>query len=127
MTTTTATPGFITGGVDTHLDVHVAAALDHLGGVLGTASFPTTSARYAQLLEWLQAHGPVERIGIEGTSSYGSGLAQYLRANGVSVIEVSRPSRQVRRRRPNRRQLVPGNATAARGSSRDTRSSTRRT
>ena len=98
MTTTTATPGFITGGVDTHLDVHVAAALDHLGGVLGTASFPTTSARYAQLLEWLQAHGPVERIGIERTSSYGSGLAQYLRANGVSVIEVSRPSRQVRRR-----------------------------
>jgi transposase len=102
MTTTTAmmtvTPGFVIGGVDTHLDVHVAAALDHLGGVLGTASFPTTSVGYEQLLEWLQKHGPIERIGVEGTGSYGSGLAQYLGASGMSVIEVSRPSRQVRRR-----------------------------
>lgn len=98
MTTMTATPGSVTGGVDTHLDVHVAAALDHLGGVLGTASFPTTSAGYEQLLEWLQKHGPVERIGVEGTGSYGSGLAHYLRASGTPVIEVSRPSRQVRRR-----------------------------
>lgn len=98
MTTMTATPGFVTGGVDTHLDVHVAAALDHLGGVLGTASFPTTSAGYEQLLEWLQKHGPVERIGVEGTGSCGSGLAQYLQASGMPVIEVSRPNRQVRRR-----------------------------
>ena len=36
----------ITGGVDTHLDVHVAAALDHLGTELGTKSFPTTPASY---------------------------------------------------------------------------------
>ena len=37
----------ITGGVDTHLDVHVAAALDGNGGVLGVESFPTTSAGFA--------------------------------------------------------------------------------
>ena len=36
--------GLITGGVDTHLDVHVAAALDQIGGLLGTASFATTPA-----------------------------------------------------------------------------------
>jgi transposase len=94
----TSEPGLVTGGVDTHLDVHVAAALDHLGGVLGTASFPTTSAGYNALLTWLRAHGPVDRIGVEGTGSYGSGLAQYLHLNGVSVVEVSRPNRQVRRR-----------------------------
>ena len=98
MTTMTATPGFVTGGVDTHLDVHVACALDHLGGVLGTASFPTTSAGYEQLLRWLQEHGPVDRVGVEGTGSYGSGLAQHLRTRGMTVVEVSRPNRQVRRR-----------------------------
>ena len=39
----------ITGGVDTHLDVHVAAALDANGGVLGVESFPTTTAGFAEL------------------------------------------------------------------------------
>ena len=38
------------GGVDTHKDVHVAAALDELGRLLGTGSFPTTAAGYRQLL-----------------------------------------------------------------------------
>lgn len=98
MITMTAIPGSVTGGVDTHLDVHVASAVDHLGGVLGTASFPTTSAGYAELLRWLRSHGQVERVGVEGTGSYGSGLAQHLHANGVVVVEVSRPNRQVRRR-----------------------------
>jgi len=28
----------ITGGVDTHADVHVAAALDPIGGLLGSGS-----------------------------------------------------------------------------------------
>lgn len=37
MTTMTSTRPYVTGGVDTHRDFHVAAALDHLGGVLGTA------------------------------------------------------------------------------------------
>ena len=92
------TAGFVTGGIDTHLDIHVASALDHLGGVLGTASFPTTSAGYRDLLGWLRQHGPIDRVGVEGTGSYGAGLAQHLQANDVTVVEVSRPSRQVRRR-----------------------------
>ena len=43
----------ITGGVDTHLDVHVAAALDANGGLLGVWSFPTTTAGFADLHAWL--------------------------------------------------------------------------
>ena len=35
-------PGPLTGGVDTHKDVHVAAVLDAVGRLLGTGSFPTT-------------------------------------------------------------------------------------
>ena len=43
MTTMTSSAALVTGGVDTHADVHVAAAVDQVGGVLGTASFPTTA------------------------------------------------------------------------------------
>jgi transposase len=67
---TTIAPS-ITGGVDTHLDVHVAAALDERGALLGVESFPTTPVGYRQLLGWLEAFGTVELVGIEGTGSYG--------------------------------------------------------
>jgi len=89
----------ITGGVDTHLDVHVAAALDERGGLLGVESFATTSAGYQQLLLWLQTFGDVELVGVEGTGSYGAGLTRFLHAQHVAVVEVDRPNRQRRRRR----------------------------
>src|SRR6266542_862872 len=88
----------ITGGVDTHLDVHVAAAVDANGGVLGVESFATTPAGYVQLHGWLAGFGPVGRVGVEGTGAYGAGLARHLRGQGVVVIEVDRPNRQERRR-----------------------------
>jgi hypothetical protein len=59
-------------GVDTHLDVHVAVAVDHLGRRLGEASVPTTARGYEKLLCWAQDFGPVRCAGIEGTSSYGA-------------------------------------------------------
>jgi len=86
------------GGVDTHKDVHVAAVTDHAGRVLGTASFPVTPDGYAGLLDWLNGHGELARAGVEGTGSYGAGLARYLAARGVRVLEVNRPDRQRRRR-----------------------------
>jgi len=98
MTTMTPEPGSVTGGVDTHLDIHVVAAVNHLGGVLGTKSFPTTAAGYRRLLGWLGSFGPLHAVGVEGTSSYGSALARHLAESQVRVIEVSRPNRQVRRR-----------------------------
>ena len=98
MTTIASTDLVVTGGVDTHLDLHVAAALDQLGRVLGTQSFPTTIAGYRELHRWLLAFGKVDKIGVEGTGSYGSALARHLSSQGVPVIEVARPNRQVRRR-----------------------------
>jgi transposase len=50
------------------------------------------------LLSWLNGFGLVGRVGIEGTSSYGTGLARHLRASSVEVVEVDRPNRQSRRR-----------------------------
>jgi transposase len=88
----------ITGGVDTHLDVHVVAALDQFGGLVGVESFPTTPAGYRALLGWLGSHGEVVVVGVEGTGSYGAGLARHLHHEGVAVVEVDRPNRQRRRR-----------------------------
>jgi transposase len=88
----------VTGGVDTHLDVHVASVLDETGGVLGVESFPTTAAGYRQLHEWLCSFGELRRVGVEGTGAYGAGLARFLHAMDVEVIEVDRPNRQARRR-----------------------------
>jgi transposase len=48
---------------------------------------------------WLREFGELARVGVEGTSSYGAGLARYLHAAGVSVVEVDRPDRRTRRAR----------------------------
>jgi transposase len=77
----------------------VAAALDGIGGLLGVEQFPTTSAGDRALLGWLRSFGRVVRVGVEGTGSYGAGLARYLRRAGVEVVEVDRPNRQERRRK----------------------------
>lgn len=95
MMATSARP--VTGGVDTHKDTHVAAVVDHLGGVLGTAAFPNRSLTHGGLLAWMRGHGPLARVGVEGTGSYGAGLARHLRSAGVEVVEVNRPDRRTRR------------------------------
>ena len=88
----------VTGGVDTHDDVHVAAVLDSATGrQLDTASFPTTPSGYAELLAWTRANGIVDRIGVESTGSWGAGLTRHLTAAGIEVIEVDRPDRKARR------------------------------
>lgn len=88
----------VTGGVDTHLDVHVAAVLDGIGGLLATESFEASGAGEDKLVGWLESFGPLARVGVEGTGSYGAGLARLLAASGVDVVEVDRPNRQLRRR-----------------------------
>ena len=87
----------VTGGVDTHLDVHVAAALDERGTLLGVESFATTESGYKKLLGWLSEFGPLELVGVEGTGSYGAGLTRHLQSERVRVVEVDRPNRQRRR------------------------------
>lgn len=89
----------VIGGIDTHLDIHVAAALDPIGGLLGVESFPATPAGYKQLVAWLCGFGCLSKVGVEGTGAYGAGLARFLRRAGIEVIEVDRPNRQVRRQK----------------------------
>ncbi len=91
-------PG-IYGGVDTHKDVHVAAVVDQTGRIRDVASFPANSTGYRRLVAWMRRHGELVRVGVEGTGSYGAGLARHLGGERIEVVDVNRPNRQTRRRR----------------------------
>jgi transposase len=88
----------VCGGVDTHSLVHVAAVVDHNGGLLGVEEFEVTRAGYEKLLAWLCGFGELIRVGVEGTGSYGVDLARHLASAGVEVVEVDRPDRVERSR-----------------------------
>ena len=114
-------PG-IYGGVDTHKDLHVAAVVDQTARIRDVASFPATTAGYRQLLAWMRRYGELIRVGVEGTGSYGAGLARHLAREHVEVLDVNRPNRQARRRRGKNdtvdaeaaaRAALNGDATAA--------------
>jgi transposase len=77
-------------GVDTHLDSHTAAACSAAGRQLALAQIPATPAGYARLLAWARAAAGGGRVAwaIEGTRSYGAGLARYLAAEGEQVAEI---------------------------------------
>ncbi|MGN6244088.1 MAG: IS110 family transposase [Motilibacteraceae bacterium] len=89
-------------GVDTHKDTHVAVAIDGLGGRLGELVFPANLEGFEQLLTFcLALLGPAGRLigfGVEGTGSYGLGLARFLRRRGHRVHEIARPARAAERR-----------------------------
>ena len=60
---------------------------------------PTTREGYGRLVSWAEGFGPVRCAGVEGTSSYGAGLARHLKAAQVPVSEVERPKRRHLRRK----------------------------
>lgn len=97
MTATPATAEGLFGGADTHAETVHLAAIDSLGRELGDREFPTTPSGYLDALAFLESFGPVQILGIEGTSSYGAGLTVAARAAGVEVREVIRPEASVRR------------------------------
>ncbi len=84
-------------GVDTHKHVHVAVAIDTWGIRLGDRSCAADSDGYQQLITWAERHGRVAAVGIEGTGSYGAGLARAVRRAGHQVLEVNRGDRRTRR------------------------------
>ena len=89
----------ITAGADTHKVTHTVAALDGTGRLLGVTEFAATAKGYKQVQEWLEGFGKINCIGIEGTGSYGAGLAREMSGAGIRVVEVSCPNRQLRRRK----------------------------
>lgn len=89
-------------GVDTHKNEHVTVMIDGLGGKLAELTVPATPPGYDQVLVLSRSHvGPQGRLvafGVEGTGSYGAGLAAFLRRHGERVQEVHRPPRRGQRR-----------------------------
>ena len=84
-------------GVDTHKHEHVAVAINDLGAGLATFRVPANGAGYADLVAWARTLGDLEAFGIEGTGSYGVGLARFVRRQGLHVVEVNRCDRRKRR------------------------------
>ncbi len=90
--------GDVTVGVDTHRDSNVAAVLDAVGRVLGTAEFPTSPRGNRALVDWAETFGSIGQAGIEGTGSWGTSLCRHVTSRGVVCVEVNRANRQDRRR-----------------------------
>lgn len=87
-------------GVDTHKATHTAVALDHVGVQVGSCEVAATNAGYLELVRWAQELGE-PAFALEGTGSYGAGLARLLVACGLPIYEVERPRRSQRRRGKN--------------------------
>jgi len=101
-------------GVDTHKHVHVAVALDAIGGRLDARSFPADRAGYEALLDWAEEFGAKQlTFAIEGTGSYGAGLTAAVRRRDIGVVEVLRTDRRDRRLRGKSDTLDAENAARA--------------
>ena len=86
-------------GVDTHRDTHqVEIALPN-GAPIALTTISNDTTGYAELLAWIVDHAPGPRLAlsIEGTRSYGVGLARAAAAAGLIVLECEQPNRKARR------------------------------
>lgn len=86
-------------GVDTHRDTHEAEIAYPTGAPIAVLSVSNDGTGYAELLAWIVDHAPGPRVvvAIEGTRSYGVGLARAVEAAGLRVIECEQPARNSRR------------------------------
>lgn len=86
-------------GVDTHRDTHEAEIALPTGTPIATRKISNDTAGYAELLAWIVDHAPGPRVvvSIEGTRSYGVGLARAVAAAGLTAIECEQPNRKHRR------------------------------
>src|SRR4029450_10782441 len=112
-------------GVDTHRDTLAAAAVNRLGGVLAQitisadaagyrrvvgfgarrvgavlAQIPISAdaAGYRRLMDFAHTQVPCRRCwAVEGTGSFGAGLAGFLQQHGEQVVEMGRPKRPASR------------------------------
>lgn len=78
------------GGVDSHSDTIHVAVITGIGQPVADREFPTTVAGYRRAVAWLIERGPLDSVGVEGTSSYGVGITTELLTAGIQVIEVNR-------------------------------------
>jgi hypothetical protein len=100
-------------GVDTHRDSHEVEIALPTGIAIGTRKISNDDCGFAELLAWIVevAPGPRVVVSIEGTFSYGVGLARAVAAAGLTRCRVraAQPAGSPRKgqvrpdRRPSRR------------------------
>lgn len=88
------TPAY--AGVDTHKDTNMLGLKDALGRTIGAWEFLATPEGYADMA--VKIADVSIPVGIEGTRSYGAGLARYLASQGFEVYEAIKPKREQRHR-----------------------------
>lgn len=88
-------------GVDTYRDTHEVEIALPTGTPVATRTISNDDDGYAELVDWITQHAPGPRlvVAIEGTRSYGVGLARALTSTGLVVIECAQPARGSRRGR----------------------------
>jgi len=86
-------------GGDTHVETHALEIALPTGVVLATTEVSNDPDGFAAALAFLAEHAPGPRVfvGLEGTRSYGIGLARAFAAAGFVVVEVEQPARKSRR------------------------------
>lgn len=86
------------GGIDSHKESIHAAVIDEVGHHAADREFPTTQTGYCRAIAWLIESGPLTSVGVEGTSSYGVGIAAAITAAGIRMVEINRTRPAGRRR-----------------------------
>ena len=88
--------GTVAAGLDTHRDTHALCVIDRVGRVLRTGTYSADAAGYGEIASAIGEPGDCAVAGIEGTGSYGAGVARRLAELGYDVAEVVRPRREKR-------------------------------
>ena len=94
-------------GVDTHKHLHVAVALDELGARVGELTIGADSIGYAALASWSEQLGRPCAFGIEGTGSYGAGLASFCAGAAAGSSRSTAATGAAAGRTANRTRLMP--------------------
>lgn len=90
-------------GVDSHKSSLAVGVLDEMGRTVGVREFPNDGRGHDSLIDWLDDNSPDRIIGIEGSGSYGAGLARRLIEAGEEVREVPAfMSHRERKKNPSR-------------------------
>ena len=89
--------GTLAAGIDTHKDAHSLCVIDRVGRVVLAGMFNADAAGYDEIAEAIGRPGDCIVVGVEGTGSYGAGVARRLVELGYDVVEVVRPKRDKRR------------------------------
>jgi transposase len=100
-------------GVDSHKSSLAVGVIDALGRVPEAREFPNDERGHGSLLTWIDEHGMERSIGIEGSASYGAGLARRLIERNERVFEVPAfMSHRERKKPPARGKSDPDDAIA---------------